>query len=672
MPAYYRATVAQFLQTSDREVSGILATKYAADGFQTQYTAQTTAWDSFLAVLRTELIDVVAHHPDGATWGVLIEFPLYRLRKRIDAVILAPGLAYVVEIKTGATSFVAADCRQAEEYAQDLRDFHAASDGLPLQPVLWCPRAAPEILPSTAAVSTAGGVRAFVRIGGAGLAGLLLSGVANSTNEPRLEEAQIARWDASPYQPIPSVIEAATALFASQNVREITRSDAQNLGATTNAVLAIIDAAKRDSQKILVFITGVPGAGKTLAGLNIAHRSRIAGVERQDTVYLSGNLPLVYVLREALAQDDYARQRRSGRGERLSDTRRRVRTLIQHIDGFLQEYLVKSIPDPVPLEHVIIFDEAQRAWDAAQGQKVFDRDASEPSLILEIMARRPDWCACVCLIGEGQEINAGEDGMPGWTAAVAAASATGWHVYLPSGSLSVAMSSATTNVHQNDDLALTVPMRSFRSPSVSNWIEAVLAGDAPAASRCTPTRYPIAVTRSLDVARRWLREHTRGFRRSGLLASSGARRLRADGLGEFLTAASGDAIAHWYLQPFGDIRSSLALEVPANEYACQGLELDFISLCWGGDLIRSQSVWTSRGLGGNRWNIIRSPTEHKFILNTYRVLLSRAREGLVIWVPQGHVDDPTRLPIEFDDVAAFLVRCGAQPLSIVPEATVRA
>jgi hypothetical protein len=176
--------------------------------------------------------------------------------------------------------------------------------------------------------------------------------------------------------------------------------------------------------------------------------------------------------------------------------------------------------------------------------------------------------------------------------------------------------------------------------------------------------YPLVITRSLPDAKSWLRERGRGERRYGLVTSSGARRLRADGLGVTLHASAGDEIAQWYLNPHGDIRSSYALEVPANEYTCQGLELDYACVCWGGDLLWSEvsNEWALNRLSGNSWQRIRDAASRRFLSNSYRVLLTRAREGLVMWIPRGDELDPTRRPGPLDGTANFLMRCGARLL----------
>ena len=332
--------------------------------------------------------------PNTADWLVLLEYPLYRLRRRIDVLILSPTAIVVVELKVGESSFRSADRRQVEEYALDLRDFHAASSGLSLVPVLWCTDANTTF--SSPSVN-AGDVAEVCFVGKFGLAGFL----GQISNIVPAAHFEIREWESGQYRPVPTVVDAATTLFAGHGVREITQADATNLDTSANRVVEIIQETKRNGSRSLVFLTGVPGSGKTLAGLQVVHSAVESGVEdKGDIVYLSGNTPLVVVLREALARD--VAGRRKARGERpgLAEARNSVRTRIQHIIDFLREYLTND-DGSSPHEHVIVFDEAQRAWDEDYGRKKFGRPSSEPSLLLDIMGRHPDWCSIVALVGGG-------------------------------------------------------------------------------------------------------------------------------------------------------------------------------------------------------------------------------------------------------------------------------
>lgn len=672
MPAYFRCSITEFLAVGDDTVIAKLQTAYASDGYRSQYTTQTIAWATTLPVLRQEFADLLRLFPSADKWHLLLEYPLYRLRRRIDAVVLTPHAVVVLELKTGAKSFDSADKRQAEEYAQDLRDFHAGSATARLRPILWALDAEPT--PMGADLDDHPGVGRLLLVGRTGLANKLLLCAGRQAFKSLQHATEFAeQWDKAAYQPVPSVIEAATTLFAGHGVREITLANAKNLGESASEVLSIIERSRNNCEYAVVFLTGVPGAGKTLAGLNVVHAAVRNGIESEgDIVYLSGNTPLVVVLREALARDRYRRASAEGQTMRMGDARASTRATVQHINDFLKEYVNGS--GAPPSEHVIVFDEAQRAWNERQGKEKFGRDASEPLLVLETMLRHSDWAVCVCLIGKGQEINDGEEGVGGWAEAISrlsAGNASRWKVYGPDLIYGASRSPETlgqlpdgVETARPESLHLNVPMRSFRSPQLGAWIERVIGGDFSAsAETATQLSYPLYLTRSLEEAKTWLKQSTLGERRMGLLASSGAKRLRADGLGQMLSATDGQMIAHWYLNPPGDIRASFALEVPANEYTSQGLEIDFACLCWGGDLIYKGDRWITRSLSGNRWSVLSDSAKRMFVLNSYRVLLSRAREGMVIWVPKGDGEDHTRNPSELDGVADVLLRAGVHRLA---------
>jgi Uncharacterized conserved protein (DUF2075) len=395
---------------------GYLQQAYASDGFASQYTRQTKAWLGVIPRLQHSFSELLNIRADSRDWTLLLEYPLYRLRRRIDAVILAKNLIIVVECKVGSQVFTSEDRRQVEEYALDLRDFHAKSSGLRIIPVLWSTEAPTEKTtynyPGFDALGSF--VDSVENIGAEGLQFFL----ADLSIPLQTELLSADEWDRSSYRPVPNVIEAATSIFAGHNVRSIANADAGNLRLAAGRLIALIDQAQQQRKRYLLILTGVPGSGKTLAGLDVVHSAVATGVEHQgDIVYLSGNTPLVVVLREALARDERMRIRLMGGNRNLKKIRSEVRARIQHINDFLQESFRGSSNDP-PHEHVIVFDEAQRAWDEKQGFEKFDRSASEPMLLLELMSRHRDWCACVCLVGIGQEINSGEEGLQGWGTAL--------------------------------------------------------------------------------------------------------------------------------------------------------------------------------------------------------------------------------------------------------------
>jgi hypothetical protein len=473
---------------------------------------------------------------------------------------------------------------------------------------------------------------------------------------------------------VPSIIEAAELLYAGHQVAEIAHagSDPGNLTTTTDRLIEIVTAAQRNRKHVVVFVTRVPGSGKTLFGLNAIHDPRFRADERPAGAFLSGNTPLVTVLREALARDMAQRTTKT-----LADARREVRTEIQGLMGYLEEYLVAH-PEQPPADKVIVFDEAQRAWDAEYGAQRFKRPKSEPALFLEIMERHADWAVIIALVGGGQEINRGERGLAEWGTAFmdrrAASSGPHWHVIAPpdivTGGDATAWQSLLPGrespdwITRDEQLHLSVSVRSHRCIATTQWTNALLDGRLEDARRIADgiDDFPLYVTRSLAEARRWLSESARGNRRCGLVASSGARRLRGDGMGVTLSANELDDVANWYLLPRGDIRSSYALEVAANEYTCQGLELDYVGLCWDGDLRWDPASlgWKPYRLSGSQWQTVKDGDAMRWSINKYRVLLSRARVATIIWVPEGCARDPTRDPNARDEIAATLLAAGAR------------
>jgi hypothetical protein len=614
---------------------------------------QLRAWADSVAVLA----EALAGWPEAAGWQVILEFPMRRLGRRIDAVLLTPRVILVLEFKVGQDRLLAADRMQVEDYALDLQDFHSASRHHPIVPILVATETDPPLAPLPLLLA---GVTTVIDAGRRGL-GIVLRDLW--ARLPVTEELDVAGWSGAAYRPVPGIVDAACGLFARHGVADIaaTRADAKNLAATTDAILAGIAEARAGGLHLILFVTGIPGAGKTLCGLNaVFGASRAAGA-----TFLTGNPTLVHVLREALARDAA-----SGDRMQLRAARQRTKSAIQALPAF-RDHHVRS--GDVPAEHVAVIDEAQRAWSRDHAvRKSVDREVrlsdSEPAHLLDIMRVHPDWAVIVCLIGHGQEIHDGEGGLAEWGSALA--TRPEWQVRAPAslraGGDPRQQLPPDLKLTEDASLFLDVPMRSLRNPHASAWVDLVLAGNAAAAQALATTHgpMPFSLTRDLPALRTRMRAATRGQRRCGLLASSGARRLRADGLGSELAHMDASAVAHWFLDRWPDVRASDALEVLATEFSVQGLELDVCGLCWAGDLSRvsGRASWLVRDFKGSRWQ---TPTGAEAIanrLNTYRVLLTRARYETIIWVPRGDADDKTRSPAEFDAIADFLLECGIEPI----------
>jgi hypothetical protein len=475
--------------------------------------------------------------------------------------------------------------------------------------------------------------------------------------------------DDSGYKPTPTIIEAAQSLYQGHKVDEITRSDAGaiNLSQTSACIAQIIEDAKAKRHKAICFVTGVPGAGKTLAGLNLVTQ-RTSAHEDEHAVFLSGNGPLVEVLREALARDEHAQSKLTDTTIRKADAARKVKSFIQNIMHFRDDSLVRS---DAPIERVAVFDEAQRAWDRdhlanfmARKKGLADFDMSEPAFLVSVMDRHQDWCVVVCLIGGGQEINAGEAGLTEWFSALQSRF-TDWKVFTSrqlahrdynwGQDLAAMLSNLDVTVYEH--LHLAVSIRSFRAEKLSEFVGAVVAGEVETASALyeqIKEMYPIKLTRDLAAVRTWLRGRARGSERVGLVASSGASRLKPLGLNvhEKIDAT------HWFLNGKGDVRSSHYLEDPATEFDIQGLELDWVGVCWDADFRSINGKWAFHRLTGTKWQNVNDDNRKVYLTNAYRVLLTRARQGMVIYIPEGASDDITRPSHFYDGTAEFLSKCG--------------
>lgn len=648
--AYFSAAIDEFLTTPDNAILGQLARAQGNVDLQ-----QTKAWLEEMRILRAAL--------PGLSGRVYFEFSIPRMGKRVDVVILHNGVIFPLEFKVYARAYDTSAIDQVVDYALDLKNFHEQSHDKPIVPILVSTQA-PCFL--NAINSTADKVFWPLRANEATLPGLLrdAGGIASAA------AMNADAWENSIYKPTPTIIEAAQALYRGHNVAEISRSDsgAINLSKTAAAILRIIEASKSARRKAICFITGVPGAGKTLAGLNLAN-SWHDPEKDEHAVFLSGNGPLVEVLRKALVRDEISSSAAGGVRLRRTDVEPRVNAFIQNIHHFRDDALET---DKAPAEHVVIFDEAQRAWTREQTEKFMkqkkgrpDFAMSEPEFLISYMDRHADWATIICLIGGGQEINTGEAGLPEWFSSLKR-SYPGWHIYMPpdlrdteytrGGPLSGREDFRNLNAAESA-LHLAVSIRSYRSEKVAGFVKALLDCDTDAACELYAglrEAYPLVITRDLAVARQWLRARARGSERYGIVASSEAMRLRPDGIN---VKAAVDPV-NWFLNGKDDIRSSYFLEDVATEFDIQGLELDWTCLAWDGDFYHDGEGWLCRGFGGTRWHDMHSADNRLYRKNAYRVLLTRARQGMVLYVPRGSAEDVTRSPAFYDGTYAYLKGLG--------------
>lgn len=657
--AYFDAPGEVFARLPPDAVLGRLA---AASPFADEPN-QKAAWKHEIAQLQeVARLLPVAHF--------FLEFAIPRMGRRADAIIVAGSLIFVLEYKVGDKDFALHAREQVHGYALDLSVFHATSHNQTIIPLLIATKAPPQQIDFGFNVPNK--VMAPINCAREDLLPTLRQFIALDT----AQALDPILWAAGAYHPTPTIIEAAEALYAGHEVHEISRSEAggQNLARTSAAVEAIVSRMKQQGGKAICFVTGVPGAGKTLAGLNIA-AGRLQRDIGEDAAYLSGNGPLVAVLTTALSRDLAARaKRRDLRKEEQHLLGRAPDKLIQAAHRFRKDYL--DDPGPPP-EHVVIFDEAQRAWGREKARKYMtskgypDFDQSEPAFLLSVMDRRPDWCVMVCLIGDGQEIHDGEAGVAEWLRALQA-DRRHWRIFAPprlfesAGPLDAVLAHFLRHAGESADpsLHLAVPVRSFRSDKVANFVAAVLGNDPQQARELLPPAadYPIVRTRALSEARRWLRDKRQVNERSGLLASSNALRLKPEGI--FVKAKIDGPV--WFLNPAHDVRASSALEEVATEFDVQGLELDWTCVAWDINLRRANG-WHARSFEGTRWKEVSRSSSGistaDYVRNAYRVLLTRARQGMVIFVPRGDPADATRPPADYDAVDAWLADCGVPALA---------
>jgi hypothetical protein len=572
--SFYSAPVFEFLRSTKTDVLGSLL-----EHSTTVEGDQGSAWSRQIDILQ----DQFQPFPDG---HIFFEFRIPRVGRRADIVLVEQGVVFVVEFKVNEREFRRADLDQAEGYAVDLKNFHEGSHSLPIVPILVATDS-PSVRNQLSRRED--DVYAPLRANSSSL-GVVIAGVLEQL-ESDFVIADL--WANSPYKPTPTIIEAAAHLYSNHDVTEIAQSGAgaQNLALTSRTIEQIVQESRTRGRKSVCFVTGVPGAGKTLVGLTVASASDKTTTQGDLAVYLSGNGPLVTVLREALARDDVTRQ-----NVRKKDALRKVERFIQNIHHFRDEALLSTAP---PAEHVAIFDEAQRAWDKPATSKFMQQkknqpnfDQSEPEFLIGYMDRHDDWCVIVALIGGGQEINVGEAGLPGWFDALEA-SYREWDIYYSpelnqaeydGGKVDFAeLSSSRREVAQVHGLHLSTSMRSFRAEHLSHVVHHVIS-NAPTEARREydefRSRFPLKITRSLDDAKTWVRDRARGFESYGLVASSGGMRLRPEGIH---VKNSFDA-ANWFLNDRNDIRSSYFLETVATEFDIQGLELDWTIVAWDADL----------------------------------------------------------------------------------------
>lgn len=648
----YGSTVEAFLAASPAEVLGCLT---SASAFSVEQS-QAFAWRGSIEALRQALCEL------AQPGSIYLEFDIPRLGRRVDAIVVLGHIVFVVEFKVGASQFLADDLDQVVDYALDLKHFHEPSHSAPLVPILVATEAPAQLI-LISPDPTVEGLYAPVSCNAECLGDVFRHALSFAPDEPIDGNA----WANGRYRPTPTIVEAALALYARHSVADISRSDAANLSETSGYVHNVIERARTLGSKAICFVTGVPGAGKTLVGLDVATKSTDAEAELH-AVYLSGNGPLVQVLQEALARDKVRREKEAGRALTLGVARRQVKSFVQAVHHFRDEGLRSDVP---PHDHVAIFDEAQRAWNAAMTSKFMRQKRgldgftqSEPEFLISCLDRHSDWAVVVCLVGMGQEINTGEAGISEWLEALGRRFPE-WDVYVSPqlGGKSDAVASALdataarNRLREAPALHLSTSVRSFRSERLSEFVNRLLDLDTEGARALAPEvteNFPMLITRDLGAAKTWLRQKARGTERYGIVVSSQASRLKPHAIDVRVKVNP----VHWFLEGKSDTRSSYFLEDVATEFQVQGLELDWTCVVWDGDLRYADNDWRYYSFKGKRWERVIAEERRRYLLNAYRVLLTRARQGTILVVPAGDANDPTRLPSAYDPIYGLLQHVG--------------
>lgn len=650
---YYKNDIQSFIDSSVEEIIGKIT---LSNKFDTLIT-QNKSWQSQINILQE-----VLRFQKGS---IFFEFSIPRMGRRVDCILLIKNVVFVIEFKVGEKEFLNHNLEQVWDYALDLKNFHKPSHEVNIVPVLIATESLNsfiEISFSSHDDNLANPIKTNSRD---------LKKTLDTVLEYFIEDKIIdaVEFTTGSYSPTPTIIEAAVSLFNNHSVENITRNDsgATNLKVTTKYVSTLIEYAKQNNKKLICFVTGVPGAGKTLVGLNVAidHLDK----EKGDTsVFLSGNAPLVAVLQEALTRDKVLQEKLRGTKLTKKIAREGVKAFIQIIHHYRDEYL--RDPNP-PYDHVAIFDEAQRAWNKEQTIKFMqqkkgqpDFQYSEPEFLISCLDRHKDWAVIVCLVGGGQEINTGEAGISEWLEAIKNTFGD-WETYISPhltdkeyDSIKSIESLREKNiVNFNDSLHLSVSMRSFRSENVSSLVKQILDLDHKSAQLSYDLlnhKYPIFITRCLNKAKNWLKEKARGSERYGIVVSSQAYRLKPLAI-DVKTPMNP---VNWFLDGKNDIRSSYFLEDVATEFQVQGLELDWTCVTWDGDLRYSENGWKTFSFVGNKWQNIKKEERKKYLINAYRVLLTRARQGMIIVIPEGDIEDHTRQPEFYNSTYNYLKSIG--------------
>lgn len=650
---YFGDTIDNFFRKNTEEIIGSITLSNQFDSNMNQ----NKSWERQIEILKKSLV--------GLSGLIYFEFSIPRMGKRVDCILIIRNIVFVVEFKVGEKEYLSANYDQVWDYALDLKNFHKPSHNAVLVPILMATEAKDAAI-QIIETSHDDQLIKPLKANKINFGDVIRHCLQNLADDLDIDGDEFINGS---YSPTPTIIEAAVSMYKNHSVDEITRrdADAKNLTDTTKSVSEIIKYAQSHNKKVICFVTGVPGAGKTLVGLDIATK-HLDKEQATTSVFLSGNGPLVAILQEALTRDKVQQEKDKGNRITKNSAREGVKAFIQIIHHYRDAYLI----DPkAPYDHVAIFDEAQRAWNKEQTVNFMRRKKnqpdfkySEPEYLISCLDRHKDWAVVVCLVGGGQEINTGEAGISEWLYAIKN-SFPEWEVCISPNLTdseynaveAIAEIESSCVAKYDSNLHLSVSMRSYRAENVSLFIKQILDTniiEAKETLRNISENYPIVLTRNVETAKKWLCEKARGSERYGIIVSSQAYRLKPLAMD---VRVETDPV-HWFLGEKDDVRSSYYLEDVATEFQVQGLELDWACVTWDGDFRYSDEGWKTYSFVGNKWQNINKDERKLYLKNAYRVLLTRARQGMVIVVPEGNAEDYTRKAEYYDSTFEYLKEIG--------------
>ena len=585
----WSGSIREFLETPSSLVEGALQKHIFSLFAHGASQSQNDAWIEEIEVLRITFRSLAIARPDSLNWSLIFEFELpLEGGRRPDVIVLGPNQLLILEFKQNSI-LNRASIDQVAAYARDLAEYHSATHGIKVSPILIPTR--------TIELSF---IKDNVFVVSPDLIAAHLSGL------PERDPINLMDWMAGDYAPLPTLIAAAKMIFNHEKLPAIRRAESLGVRKAVDALKEIAKTSQNDSMRSLAFVSGVPGAGKTLVGLQFVYEGTD---ENTSSIFLSGNGPLVEVLRDAL----------------------KSKAFVRDLHSFIKAY---GTTEKIPSQHIIVFDEAQRAWDAEHMNSKNGIHKSEPELLVGIGEKLPNWATLVGLIGHGQEIYSGEEaGMAGWSEALTSPTSTSeWRIFSPPRYIEFFKG---LEVQEVPALDLDKSLRSRQAENLHLWVEHFLNGEikeaAQLADQMLSQTYPIIITRDFEEAKGYLQERYEDApeARFGIIASSKDKALPQFGILNGFMDTRLVKRAPWYNRSVGEPGAGSNLDITITEFDSQGLELDMALVAWGNDYLWDGSNWN---LGKSRSKFPQKDP-HQLRKNSYRVLLTRSRDGVVIFLP---------------------------------------